>query len=166
MTALSAETNVVRAAVAAFGAAVGGADSIAVLPFDIAGRTAAAHARRLARNTQLVLAYEAGPPNVADPGAGSGAIEIMTARLAEAAWRRFQSIEKLGGISAAIRDGSLLRDIAAARLARTAGVANGETRMVGVNIYREDGEASPVANVAPTDRSPRLVALRLAAALE
>jgi methylmalonyl-CoA mutase len=166
MTTMSAETNVVRTAIAAFGAAVGGADSITVLPFDIAVGANDALARRLARNTQLILAHESGLARVADPGAGSGAIEAMTARLAEAAWRRFQSIEKLGGIIAAVREGSLLRDIAAARLARTAGVVNGETRMVGVNIYREDGKASPTAHPAPADRSPGLTPSRLAAALE
>jgi methylmalonyl-CoA mutase len=166
MTTLSPETNVVRTTIAAFGAAAGGADSIAVLPFDIAAGRGDAHARRLARNTQLILADEAGLSTVADPGAGAGAIETMTTRLAESAWRRFQAIEKLGGVVAAIGEGSLLREIAAARLARAAGIANGETRMVGVNVYREDGNAAPAAHAALPDRSPRLVPVRMAAAFE
>ena len=166
MTTLSPETNVVRAAIAAFGAVVGGADSIAVLPFDVASGANSTSARRLARNTQLILAHETGLPRVADPGAGSGAIEAMTARMAESAWRRFQSIEKLGGIVAAIGEGGLLRDVTAARLARAAGLANGDTKMIGVNVYREGGQApSPQRN--PTlDRAPHLVPLRTAAAFE
>jgi len=166
MTTLSPETNVVRAAIAAFGAVVGGADSIAVLPFDVASGANSTSARRLARNTQLILAHETGLPRVADPGAGSGAIEAMTARMAESAWRRFQSIEKLGGIVAAIGEGGLLRDVTAARLARAAGLANGDTKMIGVNVYREDGQApSPQRNPTP-DRAPHLVPLRTAASFE
>ncbi|HVZ15184.1 MAG TPA: methylmalonyl-CoA mutase family protein [Bauldia sp.] len=166
MTTLSAETNVVRSTIAAFGAAVGGADSIAVLPFDVARGPAGAQARRIARNTQLILAHEAGLSRVADPGAGSGAIETMTARLAESAWRRFQTIEKLGGMVAAIGEGSLLRDVAAARLARAAGIASGDSRMIGVNAYREDGLDPAVVRRAQSDREPRLVPLRVAASLE
>ncbi len=103
-------SNIVRATVAAFAAAVGGADSIAVLPFDTAtdgGNDGLAH--RIARNTQTILAEEAHIHRVADPAAGSGAVETLTAALAETAWRRFQEIEAADGIAAAIARGLLPR---------------------------------------------------------
>lgn len=131
-----ADTNILRATSAAFGAVVGGADSMTVLPFDSAGRDDAGLARRLARNTQLILADEANVHRVADPAAGSGAIEALTALLAEAAWKRFQAIEAEGGILAAIAEGSLLRDVAEAREARLARVARADIPLIGVNAFR------------------------------
>ena len=95
MSARNPEMNILRATSATFAAAVGGADSITVLPFDSLGG-GDGHGRRLARNTQTILAEEANLFRVADPGAGSGAIEAMTAALAEAAWKRFQAIEAAG----------------------------------------------------------------------
>lgn len=106
MSARDPEMNILRATSAAFAAAVGGADSITVLPFDLVAGGNDSHARRLARNTQTILAEEAHLFRVADPGAGSGAIETLTAMFAETAWKRFQAIEKDGGILAAINGGS------------------------------------------------------------
>ena len=106
---------------AAFGAAVGGADSIAVLPFDSVPGPASPHARRLARNTQLLLLDEAHLARVGDPAAGSGAIEALTDALAEAAWTLFQSIEAEGGLAdanAARRFAEKVRQTGAARAAR------------------------------------------------
>lgn len=125
--------NVLRATGAVFAAAVGGADSIAVLPFDAAGGAASPAARRLARNTQTILAEEAHLHRFADPSAGSGAAEALTDALAEAAWERFQRIEAEGGMFAALRAGSLQREVAATRDARLARVRSGEMRMIGVN---------------------------------
>lgn len=130
MTAREPELNILRATSAAFGAAAAGVDSITVLPFDaLSGGDP--HGRRLARNTQTILAEEANVFRVADPAAGSGAIEAMTHATAEAAWSRFQKIEAEGGIVAAIRGGGLLREIAEMRDARFAAVASGDVRMIG-----------------------------------
>jgi methylmalonyl-CoA mutase len=129
--------NVLRATGAAFAAATGGADSIAVLPFDVLDGAASAAARRLARNTQLILADETQLHRFADPGAGSGAIEALTDALAEAAWARFQRIEAAGGLMAELRGGSLLREVAATRAARLERVRSGAMKMVGVNAFTE-----------------------------
>ena len=158
--------NVLRTTSAALGAALGGADSITVLPFDIAGHEVSAEARRLARNTQLILLEEAHLHRVADPGAGSGAIEAMTATLAEAAWKRFQAIEAEGGIVAAIADGSLLREIAEAREARLAAVANGTTRMVGVNAFTSAAAPTSAFARKPIGRAPALLFKRLSEPFE
>ncbi len=162
MSARDPNVNILRATGAVFGAAVGGADSITVLPFDVlAGRDE--HGRRLARNTQIILAEEAQLYRVADPGAGSGAIEAMTDSLAEAAWARFQDIESEGGIVRAIQRGGLLRDVAEARDARLAQAAAGMIRMVGINAYA--GEVATPTVARSTERR-RLVFTRVAEAFE
>jgi methylmalonyl-CoA mutase len=119
-------SNILRTTSAAFSAAVGGADSIAVLPFDAISGAGEELARRLARNTQTILAEEAHLFRVADPAAGSGAVEALTAALAEAAWPRFQTIEAAGGVQGALAGGSLQRDIATVRKARRRRVRQGE----------------------------------------
>ena len=76
LTAYDPHVNMLRATAAAFGAAIGGAAGIEVLPFDEAAGSATAFARRLARNTGLVLKHEAWLPAVADPAAGSSYVEV------------------------------------------------------------------------------------------
>ena len=165
MSRLEPETNMLRAGSAAFGAAAGGADSISVLPFDALGDNSA-DGRRLARNTSSIMAEEASLADVADPGAGSGAIETTTERLAEAAWREFQEIEAAGGIVAALADGRLLAAIARERDARLAAVADGNVRMIGVNAFRADGSAGAPRVPAPSRSDDRLRFVRLAEAFE
>ncbi len=96
MATLDPHMNILRATAAVFGAGLGGADSICALPFSIAQGIPNAHARRLARNTQLILQEEANLWRVADPASGSGYIEEMTGALCERAWTVFQEIEKTG----------------------------------------------------------------------
>lgn len=144
MSARDPHMNMLRTTSAAFGAAVGGADSITVLPFDALNSKRETLGRRLARNTQMILAEEAHLFRVADPAAGSGTIEAMTDTLAESAWKAFQAIERSGGIVAAIAEGSLLREVAEAREAGIARAVSGETRIVGVNAYAE-AEPAPAA---------------------
>jgi len=175
MSARDPHTNILRTTAAAFSAAVGGADSIAVLPFDAVAGVADPPADRLARNTQAILAEEAQVFRVADPGAGSGAVEALTADLAAAAWRNFQSIEAAGGIHAALTSGSFQKEIAAVRDARLARVHERSALLVGVNAYLDERES---VREAPSPRRPAspaaetveqvepLVFTRLAAAFE
>jgi methylmalonyl-CoA mutase len=159
------EMNILRATSAAFAAACGGADSIAVLPFDAAAAEDGGAAHRLARNTQIILAEEAHLFRVADPGAGAGTIEALTATFAEAGWKRFQAIESEGGILAAIAEGSLLRDIAEAREARLARVARSEVKMIGVNAFRGEATTATVKRV-PVKRTGPLTFKRLSEQFE
>ncbi len=136
-------TNILRATVAAFAAAVGGADSMTVLPFDGVPGPAGPFGRRLARNTQLVLIEEANLHRVADPGAGAGAVEALTEELAEAAWESFRVIEGAGGLLAAIRSGTIQRDIAAMREARLNEVMTRERVLTGTSAFpRFDPDAA------------------------
>lgn len=86
-------TNILRATAAVFGAGLGGADSITVLPFSLAQGLPNAFARRVARNVQNVLAEESNLWRVADPALGAGYIETYTHGLCEAAWKVFQAAE-------------------------------------------------------------------------
>ena len=94
--------NMLRTTLAAFAAGVGGADTVLVQPFDAAipgglPGTAASFARRMARNTQLLLFEESHVGRVLDPAGGSWHVEDLTRRLAEQAWKHFQDIESRGG---------------------------------------------------------------------
>ncbi len=142
--------NMLRATGAAFAAATGGADSITVLPFNLDGD---AFADRMARNAQTILLDEAALFRVGDPGAGAGAIDSLTAELAEAAWEMFRSIEAEGGLLAAVRSGTLQKRIAAKREERQRRVARREIEIVGVNIHIDRSQPLPQP-VAATPRSP------------
>ena len=98
--------NILRATIAVFAAALGGADAITVLPFTAARGLPDRFARRIARNTQLILIEEAHLANVADPAAGSGAVEDLTDQLCRTAWALFREIEAAGGIAAALESGT------------------------------------------------------------
>ena len=90
MAKLDPHTNIIRATAAVFGAALGGADSICVLPFSLSQGLPNGFARRVARNVQTVLAEEANLWRVADPASGAGYIETLTQALCETAWQVFQ----------------------------------------------------------------------------
>jgi methylmalonyl-CoA mutase len=135
MAAKDPETNILRATVAAFAAATGGADSIAILPHTLAHGLPDPFARRIARNTQLILADESHVGFVADPAAGSGAVEALTEALCQAAWDEFRQIEKEGGVLDSLLAGRIQSRIAAAREKRAAAYRNGERQIVGTTLY-------------------------------
>ena len=120
--------NMLRATMATFSAGLGGANAITVLPHTLALGLPDPFARRVARNTQLVLLEESNLAKVSDPAAGSGGIETLTQQLCEAAWSLFQEIEKAGGVFASLEQGLIQRKVAATRAAREADIANGARR--------------------------------------
>ena len=93
MASLDPHTNILRATAAVFGAGLGGADSITVLPFSLAQGLPNALARRVARNVQTVLMEESNLWRVADPASGAGYIEMLTSQLCDKAWTVFQRAE-------------------------------------------------------------------------
>lgn len=95
-------TNMLRATIASFSAGLGGVDSIAILPHTQALGLPDAFARRVARNTSLVLQEESHLNHVVDPAAGAGLFDSFSSKLAEKAWRIFQDIEAAGGWSDAL----------------------------------------------------------------
>ncbi|EJN02653.1 methylmalonyl-CoA mutase subunit beta [Phyllobacterium sp. YR531] len=135
MTKLDPETNILRTTIASFAAAIGGADTIAILPHTIAHGLPDASARRLARNTQLVLSDESNLAFVADPGCGSGAVEALTDALCAAAWKEFQILESDGGILQSLVDGKLQARIVSARNARAEEFKSGRRSIIGTTAF-------------------------------
>ena len=143
MTRRDPHGNLLRTTLAAFAAGVGGANSIAVLPFTQALGLPDALARRLARNTQLLLMEESHIDAVMDPSAGSGALEALTDATCHAAWQAFQEIEKTGGIVEALASGMVQDRIAQHRQSVSADVADGTAAIIGTTHFDIDA-AQPV----------------------
>lgn len=142
LTRLDPLTNLLRGTASAVGAVLGGAESVVVAPLDAALGTAGDFGVRLARNTQLILANEAGMRRVTDPGGGSWYLEARTRALAESAWRIFQQIAAAGGMASVLADGSLRHQIEAVAEARAGRVARRQDGIVGVSLYPDPNESS------------------------
>jgi methylmalonyl-CoA mutase len=149
MTKRDPHGNIVRATIAALGAALGGADAVTVLPYTAALGAPAEHARRIARNTQTILIEEANLHRVADPATGSGAIEALTSELCAAAWKLFQEIEGAGGAAEALNAGLIQQKVAKVRTAREANVARRKETMVGTSDFPDLNEESVPVKAAP-----------------
>ncbi|MFD1694909.1 methylmalonyl-CoA mutase family protein [Roseibium aestuarii] len=157
--------NMLRNTVAGFSAAVGGADSVCVLPHTQALGLPDGFARRLARNTQSILMDESHLARISDPAAGSGALEARTRDLAEAAWGLFQQIEAAGGLASSAglaKAKAMLEEANARRAAKLAKLAQ---PLVGVSSFPNLGEA-PVKVLAPAPDLQSLGFIRLAAPFE
>jgi len=148
MTRRDPYVNMLRATVAVFSAAVGGADRISVLPFTQAVGLPDEFARRVARNTQLVLLEESNLDKVADPTAGAGGFEVLTAELCEKAWALVQASEKAGGLVAQIASGALKTDVEKAAAERAKNVARRKDALTGASEFPNIAE-KPVSVLAP-----------------
>ncbi len=152
MSARDPYINVLRTTLAAFSAGLGGADSVALLPFSQAIGLPDAFARRLARNTQLVELRESRLGFVADPAAGAGAFEALTEALCAKAWGLFQSFEAQGGLPVALTTGEFQRTVAASAAALMRNVARLKAPITGVSAHPDLHEASiPVLPDTPTE---------------
>ncbi len=141
MSARDPFVNVMRAALAAFSAGLGGADSVSLLPFSRAIGLPDAFARRLARNTQLIELRELNFGFVADPAAGAGVFEALTNGLSETAWSLFQSFERAGGLPDALRSGEFQKAIGESAKALARDVARLKAPITGVSAHPDLGEA-------------------------
>ncbi|HEV2566994.1 MAG TPA: methylmalonyl-CoA mutase subunit beta [Microvirga sp.] len=133
--------NMLRATVAAFSAGIGGADAVTVLPFTAALGLPDAFARRIARNTQLILLDESNLARVADPAAGAGGFEALTDVLCDKAWGLFQEIEREGGILESLKGESIQARIAAVRAQREKAVATRREPITGTSEFPNIDEA-------------------------
>ncbi|MBY0563733.1 MAG: methylmalonyl-CoA mutase [Hyphomonadaceae bacterium] len=143
MTRYDAETNILRVTTAAFAAAIGGADAITTLPFTDALGLPTPFARRVARNTQLVLIEESHLDHVADPAGGAWFMEKLTRDLATLAWEKMQGIESQGGIIAVLQSGALRREVGEARAKRQAAFAKRKETITGVTDFPLLGQRAP-----------------------
>jgi methylmalonyl-CoA mutase len=150
MTKHDPYVNMLRTTIAVAAAGLSGADAITVLPHTAPLGLPDAFARRVARNTQLVLLEESNLARVGDPAAGSGALEAMTHELCTAAWSAFREIEQAGGVWAALETGLIQRHAAAVRAERERAVARRADILTGTNEYPNINEVLPaVLDVAP-----------------
>ena len=141
--------NLLRTTVACAGAAFGGAEAITVLPFTWALGKPDAFARRIARNTQLVLQEESSAARVIDPAHGSWYLEKLTDDLAKTAWAQFQAIEAQGGMARALETGFIQAEIARAAAARAGNIAHGRVELTGVSAFPRLGDDGVKAEPYP-----------------
>ena len=174
MTQRDPYVNMLRTTIAVTAAGLGGADNILALPHTAALGLPDAHARRVARNTQLVLLEESNLAKVSDPAAGSGAIENLTDQMCAAAWALFQKMDAAGGAWASLEQGLIQREVATVRAAREKAVARRKDALTGATDYPNLLEkAAKVLDVAPLPKAKEspatiepLPSIRLAAPFE
>jgi methylmalonyl-CoA mutase len=135
MSAKDPWVNVMRGAMAAFCAGLGGADTVSVLPFTQAIGLPDSFARRLARNAQLIFIEESHLGFVADPAAGAGAFEALTRELCDKAWAVFQTIVAGGGAYASLASGVIQVEIAKTAAMRFRQIADRKLVMTGVSDF-------------------------------
>ncbi|MDB5643789.1 MAG: mutA [Hyphomicrobiales bacterium] len=145
MTRRDPYVNLLRTTTAAFAAGLGGADQVSVLPFTQALGLPNSFARRLARNTQLVLIEESNLGRVTDAGAGAGGVESLTDEIAHAAWMLFQASEAKG-LAAWLP--TLSADVASACKARLKNIARRKDALTGTSEFPNIHE-KPVAVLEP-----------------
>jgi methylmalonyl-CoA mutase len=166
MTRRDSWTNMIRTTCAAFAAGVGGADSVTVAPFTAASGLPDALARRMARNTCLILQTESHLGAVADPGAGSFAIETMTRDFATVAWGRVQEIEAAGGLIAALDAGLVQRWVTEARVSLQRDVMRRKVPVVGISEFANLAETPPGAGAGNAPAGDGIAPIRLAEPFE
>ncbi len=172
-TVVNPWTGLLRGTGETFAAAVGGADSIATVAMDAGIGEPGELGRRMAINTQLMLAEESRLGHVTDPAGGSGYVEALTDQLARAAWARFQAIEADGGMFEWLRSGKIQASVEAAAEVQRKAVATVRMPVVGVSRFAAPTEATTGAtNVVKLEKSGEgevvrpLVRARLAEAFE
>jgi methylmalonyl-CoA mutase N-terminal domain/subunit len=173
LTAQQPEVNIVRTALEALAAVLGGTQSLHTNSFDEALALPTEHAVKIALRTQQVIAHETGVVNAIDPLGGSYYLEELTNRLEAEAYDYFGRIRELGGVIAAIKENFFQREIADASFRYQTEVESGQRVIVGVNRY-EDPDEKEIEILAidraleqkQVDRVQALRARRDAAAVE
>jgi methylmalonyl-CoA mutase, N-terminal domain len=134
------ENNIVRAAVQALAAVLGGVQSMALSCFDEALALPTEDAQRIALRTQQIIAHETGATDTVDPLAGSYYVEHLTTELERKASEYLAQIDAMGGAVVAIETGWMQSEIQNASWTYQQDVESGREVVVGVNRYRSDGE--------------------------
>jgi methylmalonyl-CoA mutase, N-terminal domain len=173
LTAQQPEVNLIRTAIEALAAVLGGTQSLHTNSFDEALALPTENAVRLALRTQQVIAHETGVVNTIDPLGGSYFVENLTNELERQAYDYFDRIQKLGGVVEAIKENFFQREIAEASFRYQSEVEAKQRIVVGVNRYELEGEEpleilkiDPALERKQTDRVQALRARRDSAAVE
>src|SRR5450755_1965073 len=145
LTAQQPENNIVRTAIQAMAAVLGGTQSLHTNSFDEALSLPTEQAARIALRTQQIVAYESGVPNTIDPLAGSYFIESLTAEIEKLANDYLDKIAALGGMLKAIERGFVQQEIQNAAYEYQRAVDHGDATVVGVNKFtQERGKTVPI----------------------
>jgi methylmalonyl-CoA mutase, N-terminal domain len=164
LTAQQSDVNVVRVAIQALAAVCGGTQSLHTNSRDEALGLPTEASARLALRTQQVIAFESGIPRIADPLGGSWAVEALTGEIADRARDYIRRIDEMGGALPAIERGFQQSEIAEAAYAWQLAVERGDHKVVGVNCFEVEEDASPEAlaidPAAESAQSERLAAFR------
>jgi methylmalonyl-CoA mutase N-terminal domain/subunit len=176
LTAQQPVNNVVRVALQALAAVMGGTQSLHTNGFDEALSLPTEDAARLALRTQQIIGYEAGVTDTPDPLAGSYLVESLTDEVEALAWKYIERIDELGGAVAAIEQGYQMDEIDQSAYDYTKSIDDDQRVIVGLNKFTIDNEPEPsVFPIDPTlepkqklslaeykaNRDPSLVAARL-----
>jgi methylmalonyl-CoA mutase N-terminal domain/subunit len=166
LTAQQPLNNIVRTALEALAAVMGGTQSLHTNSYDEALALPTEEAVRVALRTQQIIAAETGVPNTADPLGGSWFVEKLTDEMEQAAYGYFARIDELGGMVEAIRRNFPQREIADASFRYQQELNERRRIVVGVNDFtQDDEEAMPILKIDPSlegKQRDRLAATRAA----
>jgi len=164
LTAQQPEINIIRVAVQALAAVLGGTQSLHTNSMDEALALPSQHAATVALRTQQVLAEESGVANTIDPLGGSYFVEAQTNRMEAQAYEYFRRIEDLGGVLPAIDRGFFQGEIADAAYRYQQEIDQGKRNVIGVNAYMEEKDVEiPLLRMDPEgyrNQAARLAKLR------
>jgi methylmalonyl-CoA mutase N-terminal domain/subunit len=150
LTAQQPEVNLIRTAIEALAAVLGGTQSLHTNSYDEALALPTENAVRLALRTQQVIAHEVGAVNTIDPLGGSYYVEHLTSELERQAYEYFDRIEELGGVVPAIEENFFQREIAEASYRYQSEVEAKQRIIVGVNRYElEDEQPLEILRIDP-----------------
>jgi methylmalonyl-CoA mutase N-terminal domain/subunit len=160
LTAQQPYNNVVRTALQALSAVLGGTNSLHTNSLDEALALPTAEAATLALRTQQIIAHESGVTNMVDPLGGSYFVERLTLDMEEGAYKYFDAIDRMGGMVAAIENGYPQREIAESSYRFQQAFEKKEKQMVGVNVYAESDEKPfPILYIDDTAHDTQLARL-------
>jgi methylmalonyl-CoA mutase N-terminal domain/subunit len=164
LTAQQPDNNIVRVALQALAAVLGGAQSLHTNSKDEALALPAADAARLALRTQQIIAWESGVTNTVDPVGGAHAIETLTEDLERQAFELLKAIERLGGMLSAIESGWIQKQIQDSAYTYQRSIETRERIVVGVNQFQTAEEQKvPIHSSDPEferEQVARLAVLR------
>ncbi|MCQ3936704.1 MAG: methylmalonyl-CoA mutase [Chloroflexi bacterium] len=160
LTAQQPENNIVRVAIQALAAVLGGTQSLHTNSMDEALALPSEHAVTIALRTQQIIAEESGVANTVDPLGGSFFVEAQTNRIEQQAYEYFRRIEELGGVIPAIEKGFMQSEISDAAYRYQREIDEGRRKIVGVNAYLEDKPMNiPILKMDPDGYSRQVARL-------
>jgi len=161
LTAQQPENNIVRTAMQALAAVLGGTQSLHTNSFDEALGLPTEKSAEIALRTQQVLAYESGTANTVDPLAGSYYVEYLTSQLEEKILSLMDKIEDMGGSIPCIESGFFRDEIARSAYEHQKKIESDETIVVGINKYESENIKIPeILKVDPALENEQIISVK------